>query len=36
MNVAMVSTNGKTNIANLVVDAVFNSKNVRIEKSQKQ
>lgn len=30
MNVAMISTNGKKHIANLVVEAVFNGKTVRV------
>jgi hypothetical protein len=30
MNVAMISTNGKTDIATLVVEAVYNCKTVRV------
>lgn len=33
MNVAMISTNGKTHIASLVTDAVFTAKTVKVEKS---
>ena len=32
----MVSTNGKIDIATLVVEAVYNCKTVRVQKSQKQ
>lgn len=30
MNVAMISTNGKEDIASLVVDAIYNSEKVRV------
>lgn len=31
----MISTNGKAEIAKLVVQAIFNSETVKVEKSQK-
>lgn len=35
IDVAMVSTNGKSSIANLVVDALTKGSSVRIEKSNR-
>ena len=32
----MISTNAKTDIATLVVEAVYNCRTVRVQKSQKQ